>query len=818
MLGVREMLIVLRARDEASRVIRQTGRTMTGLTQAQQDAAMKNMMVGSSLVSTGTAIAGIGAAGTFMFARATQAAVEYNRQAALTRTQIDQAGVSLKRLEDIGSDVAAAIAVPFDQVQTTLFDIFSSMDVSIPEAKMLLEEFSKAAVGGQVDLQDAARATISILNAYHMPASKVNEVNDVMFRLVQKGIGTYEEFSKVIGRVTPSAVRAGQSIRTVAGMMSFLTRNGLSAAMASSSAARALDAMSNPKVVARLEDMGVKVRDAKGEFLPLVDIIGQLSKKFDGLTQPQVAKRLQALFEGAGGTIQARRFLDPAINNIEEFRQRVGEMSRDDTAGKAMEKYKEMAKTPAMQAQLLSNRWKILQQQIGRELIPALMLLVDWIGTVVDWFRNLNPEVRKWLVIGLAVTAVIMVIVGVVMVLVGGFLMLQATLVLVGMTMGTFLAIVGGIALGVVVLVVVVFLVIKYWDQIKAFTIKVWNAILDFLVSVWQAIWQAIDGPVKFIWNLIVTYYTMLWQFWTQVWNAIVTIVKWVWNNIIPIVVGAAKFIWGIISGYMRMVFGFWKWVWNTIKGTVFAVLGIIKELIRIGVQLWYVIIREKVRMIWNFIKIAWAAIKIITKVAWQLIKDYIITPIQTVWSWLQPKIQAVWDNIIQPAWQKIKEGTREAWKFIKEYIVDPIKDAYDGVVEWFNKIKDFIEDWWDRIAGLLGKIRDGLKMVNPLEHFSPSIVDQTMVGYRELNKVTKKGLEDLQRTAERHATAARQKIQQDVVFNTSNLRTPAQHTGMGGTYHNDNRQSMEVKIFTEEIDPARNAAELGWKLMERVR
>src|SRR5690606_1055774 len=137
-------------------------------------------------------------------------------------------------------------------------------------------------------------------------------------QLVRKGVGTYEEFSRAIGRAIPASVRAGQEFEILGGMMAFLTRNGLSVQMAATSSARALEALVNPRTVSRLEGMGISVRDTAGEFRPLPEILAQMNEQFSTMTSPERAAAMQNLFRTSGGTIQARRFFDVVFTNFDE--------------------------------------------------------------------------------------------------------------------------------------------------------------------------------------------------------------------------------------------------------------------------------------------------------------------------------------------------------------------------------------------------------------------------------------------------------------------------------------------------------------------
>jgi len=242
-LGVREVLIVMRAESTASPAIQSLVTQFGNLDKAQQKTMATALANGKALMTVGATVGVLGAAGLAFYSEATKQAVDYNKQVALTKTQMFGVKASFDQVAKAGLDVANTIAVPLDQIQMGLYDIFSSMDVNLTQAKYLLVNFSKEAVAGQVTLNVAERATIGIMNAYQLKVRDVARIQDIMFNLVKYGVGTYENFANVIGRVTGPAVRANQTFEQTAALMAFTTRNGLSAANAASSVGRALDAI-----------------------------------------------------------------------------------------------------------------------------------------------------------------------------------------------------------------------------------------------------------------------------------------------------------------------------------------------------------------------------------------------------------------------------------------------------------------------------------------------------------------------------------------------------------------------------------------------
>lgn len=445
----RDLWIVLRARDEASRIVRSFGMNISGAAgsaaasvsafdRAMATTALRLDQFAKTAMLTGGIMAGFGVAGLTFIKSATDVAAEYDRQVRRTMTQIDGISTSLEEIANVGRKVAAEVEIPFEQMQETLFFIFSSMNVSVAQAETLLRGFAKEAVAGQTNIESAARTTIAIINSLGLSVDDLSRIQDVQFQIVRKGIITYEELANTIGRALPAAARAGQSFETLGGMIAFLTRNGLSAAMAATSAARALESMAHPKTVARLEDMGIAVRNAKGEFLPLVQIMEKMNKKLSKMASPERAKFLQELFTGAGGTIQARRFWDVAFKNFDQFEEMIGFMSN--ASGVFEEAYGTMADSVAAKSQLISNKWMLIKEALGRAVLPHLLVLMGYLGQVLDWFNKLPEGTKQIIAQFILWGSVISIVVGALVILTGTIAFFMSAIIAGGATLAIIMA------------------------------------------------------------------------------------------------------------------------------------------------------------------------------------------------------------------------------------------------------------------------------------------------------------------------------------------------------------------------------------------
>lgn len=757
-LGSRELLMIVRARDVASRVLREVGTNVGFIGQQGALTGQQLMNAGAALTGVGVALGAAGALGLSFFNDATDAAIEYNREAAKTKTQVDDVGVSVKQLADIGRNVAREIPAPFDQMQESLYDIFSSMDVNVMQAQGLLAGFSKAAVAGQVDVQVAARSTISILNAYRRPVGDVNKLMDIQFQLVRKGVGTYDEFNSSLGRAIPAAVSAGQEFETLAGMMAFLTRNGLSTQMAATSAARAMELFSDPKRFKALEDLGITVRDSSGKFLQMNDIVTQLANNegWARMAEPKRKEMFQEIF--GRGSIQARRFFDTAIPNFEQLNGLTESMYN--STGALESAYGTMFDEPAMKAQLLQNRYQILKTEIGDQLIPIKVKLMEHVLDLMDKWNGLDEGTRELIVKIAVLGSTFLLVAGVILTVVGAFAMVAGALMTLGLSLGGAIAVMTIVPIVIAAIIAAIVLLVIHWDTVTDAIQRAWQWFLN-LDTVWQVLIGAaavltavlIAIAVPFIgviaiiaavvaagyalyrnWDTVKQMASDLWQTMQDFWDWLTQNAVSVWQT----VSGAVTDAWGAVLRAGQTLWGWfntaWQWfyskfgagfmrIWNTIwkeAGDIFKELGetigpVLNYVSTAFTVFWSVVepiltsfVGFIVQVVWPQIQMVFSFIVMALEVLWQafLITFNTITAIVEIGIGV---IVALWDNfgstlidLVVAAWNFISSIVSAAITFVSNFIQLGLNIIQGDWGEAWNNIKDMFGAAWDAIWAAL--------------------------------------------------------------------------------------------------------------------
>lgn len=715
-LSTRELELVLIAKDRASSVLAR---------------------VGGSLVMLGVAMERLGAKGTRELQEMTSEAMNFQRSVALAFTQVDGvANASLESIRRTALDVAGDLSVPFDEIMPALYDIFSTIPVeNMEQAEGILRAFVQSSIAGQAPVQDIARSTMAWLNALDLPPTveNANRILGVQFELVRKGAGTYEDFAGEVGKAIPAFVAASQSVETFGGMMAFMTRNGLSAAMAATSAARATELLFSPKGIRGMEALGIQVVDTTGSFRAIRDVMKDLLPHFAGLDDAQKKIKFREIF--GEGRIQARRFFDAAFENFDEFSMLIDDM---EGGGEALaEAFTLMFGTPAEQLELMKNRWQVFRIEIGERFLPLVVdKLLPAMERLWEIWQNMDEVQKDNLAKWLGYISIGLRLFGIITAFVGSMTLLSGLFSKVGTSMG---AVFGRVAL-IIGVIIGIALAIKWafdnsemlreaWDKLWNWGVRAWEniktAVLN-IITILKEKWQIfVDENIEFfrrMWTRIQEIGDAAVAAWHDLWDRIIAVRDWfveLWQNIkddvMPIVEDIwlrIQTIWDSAFAIIRELFGAfgalfrgdwddllfhlenaWNLTWEIIKSAGI----IIWDAIRIAAIAIWEAWGDDITRIWqaavDFFEPIWDPIVgVIVEVA-----DFIKTYWDSIWRFLLAAVEIALAPIVA-AFYGFWYAVQIVWELIKAAILYPIQGVFAILTGDWESFKDAMSGIWDSI------------------------------------------------------------------------------------------------------------------------
>lgn len=539
------------------------------------------------------------------------------------------------------------------------------------------------ASAGQMDLAQASDIVTDMMSMFGLEAEQAGRATDVFAVAQANSNTTVSQLGEALKKSGSAAAAAGQSLEDTSAVLGVLANNGIKG----SEAGTALNAMFRDLQAAAVDgkvaigDTSVAVYDANGNMRSMVDIIADVEKATEGMTQEQKHNALASIFQQ-----RSLKGMNTLLNSGSgELKKLQGELNNSTGAAQTMAD--EMDNNLKGSFMKLKSAMEDIGIAISQMTSGPLKAIVDWAKDLALKFQELSPRAQQLIVIFGAVAAAI----GPLLWIFGAFVQKIPFILkgfkLLSLAFGAITSPIGLVVAGIGALIGVLVYLYKTNERVRAIFDSVWNAIKNVVSTIVEAIKQVIQNVfirvAKFIMDnqelikeTIETVWTEISEFVTEVLEAIVPIVKWawetikvltetVWNLIKDVIMIALELILGIIKAVMQAINGDWEGAWETIKETAMRVWGLIKE------------------------------------AAMQFLEGLL----ETFLVFMVPIIE-----FLAEAWETIKQNAIEKWEAIKQAIADVLEGIKTQVTNEINMVKEFISNAWTTIQSFTTSIWEAIK------------------------------------------------------------------------------------------------------------
>lgn len=564
------------------------------------------------------------------------------------------------------------------------------------------------ASAGQMDLAQASDIVTDMMSMFGLEAEQAGRATDVFAVAQANSNTTVSQLGEALKKSGSAAAAAGQSLEDTSAVLGVLANNGIKG----SEAGTALNAMFRDLQAAAVDgkvaigDTSVAVYDANGNMRSMVDIIADVEKATEGMTQEQKHNALASIFQQ-----RSLKGMNTLLNSGSgELKKLQGELNNSTGAAQTMAD--EMDNNLKGSFMKLKSAMEDIGIAISQMTSGPLKAIVDWAKDLALKFQELSPRAQQLIVIFGAVAAAI----GPLLWIFGSIIQKIPAVItgfkLLGVAFGAITSPVGIVIAGITAIVgALIYLwktneqfreaVISTWTIIKAYAVQIWNGIKDGIQQAWEALItylqpaiQAVADFVKDIWGGLVSWWQehneMFRQAATNVWNAIKTvvivsmkaiqfvmqyvwpliemIVRLAWDGIKNVIQGAIDVITGIIQFFAALLTGSWTELWEAVK-----------QILKGAVQfLWGLIELWIVGKILTAIKAFMVAVKTVFSTGWAFIKNIF----STVLSWIGGHVNTVFSAISA----KIS-SVMGAIKGVISSILNAIKSIFSTVLNFIKSI-----------------------------------------------------------------------------------------------------------------------------------
>lgn len=616
--------------------------------------------------------AGVTAGVTLPFIKAISTTADFDSAIRKAGAIAGATAEELKLMEEAALELGATTSLSGSEVATAMAEMAAKGFDATQTIAAMPGVIAAAEASGE-DLALTADTVASAITGFGLSAADSTKVADVLAMTANMTAAGVSDLGYAFKYAAPVASSLGISMEELAAATGIMTNAGLEGSQAGTTLRMAMGRLISPtkEGAAALESLGVSAIDADGNFKPLNEIMGELEKGMNGMTDAQKQAALSTIF----GTEAASGMAIMLSAGQEELKKLTAEL--ENSGGASAEAAEQMKAGIGGALENLSGAIESLTIGLMSQLTPMLADLAGKVTGIIDKFNGMSESTKKIIAFGiLAVAALgpLLTLFGFMTIGIGGLVT----------AMGTIISPIGLIIAGVLALVAVF---AYFWTTSETFR----TTMTSIFLTVKDLVLQAVGAIVAFVQERLTT----LQAFWAANGQQILQAVQNVWNFIAPIIQVALNVALAVV-----------KYIWNSIKGVIDGALNIIMGLIKIFAGLF----TGDFSKMWEGVKQLFAgAIKFV----WNLMNLTFVGGIRKLLVNLVSSglkiIRGMWDDIairfmygkdkaisiitnlrtsIMSGFNLVKSGATRVWNNVRDAIVNPIKKAKETLMGIIDAIK----------------------------------------------------------------------------------------------------------------------------------
>ena len=555
------------------------------------------------------------------------------------------------------------------------------------------------------------------MTAFKIGIDDVGHASDILANTMSRSNTNIQMLGEAFKYVSSSASNLNIDLSTTSAAIGLMGDQAIKSGQAGRDLKQAFSKIADAGVQKKLQKLGVNVKDAKGEFIGLVDFVRQLEKvtKMSGIDKQAFLKDLF----GDQGSLAMNKLLTATkeVNGVMyEGADALAEFAKENE--NATGKAKEMAQTILDSD---SGKWALVQSAIsdvklkigkaifssgGTQLMDTVMSWLNELSNVLDGNLNESEANKFW------------------QSFIENGKMALNSIKNIGIVLWNVFKVLNTIGIDNILVFVTVFTatskVLKFAGAVKEVftTVKAAGGIMSAL----KAGIAALGGPI----SLVIAGVALLGFIIYKNWDKIKVFFKAVWET----VKGIGTIISGIFKAVVDGVVNLFKWLWNKLKTYFnnfgFLLLGPIGIFIKLGQlisQNWD-LIKEKLSSVWEYIKsIPEKVVETVLNFI-STIGNFLVNLVSEVITGIKNLFLKLWDTAVQffnnfgflllgPIGIFIKLGTvvHENWDLIKNKISSIFESFKNTIKNLAEQIKSFFakpfEYMSEAIAGAKEKVLD---------------------------------------------------------------------------------------------------------------
>ncbi|MHA1868743.1 MAG: phage tail tape measure protein [Candidatus Heimdallarchaeaceae archaeon] len=283
---------------------------------------------------------------------------------------------------------------------------FGSAGMDVNETLEAMPSVLKFAKVNLLDTGEAAGFAMTAMKVFGIEAKDMNKVLDQATFVMKNAKMNMNDLAEAMSYVGPVAANIGIEFSDLSILVGVLADAGINGSRAGTVLRQAIMRLTAPTGKAKdlIEEMGIEVFDANGEFKGIFPVLEQFEEKTKTMTDKEREFAMKTIF-GVRQVAGMNAILKKGTKEMVKYSKEVKK-----TGGIIDEMMTEKAEDAAFQMEQFSATIEEMKISLGEALIPSLMDLLDILKPVIEAFTSLPAPVKTAVVFGGMLTGVLLLL------------------------------------------------------------------------------------------------------------------------------------------------------------------------------------------------------------------------------------------------------------------------------------------------------------------------------------------------------------------------------------------------------------------------
>lgn len=353
--------------------------------------------VGKAMMAAGAATTVMGVAGLKSFGKFQQS---------LNTAAVVAGGTSkdISGLADVANKMGADLPISAQDASDAMVEMARN-GASISSIKQQFPAIAQAATAAGSDLQATAGVVQQAMNIWGSSLKSPKQAAEILVQTANMSNASIEDMQQAMATVSGTAKLAGMNMQDTTEAIGLLTNKGFSAAQASQDLNHAVLQMIAPSKTAKetMNDLGISFTDAQGKMKPFPQILQELNKSMEGLSDDEKTQKLKKMF-GTSGMAAIAPLMDAMKNKTNDSTKSWDAWSKavDKAAGTSKAANKslkgqaaEMQKNVGAKIEQVGGNWEALRNTSLDSQNKISGGLLDMINSTLSWANASHSGVAK---------------------------------------------------------------------------------------------------------------------------------------------------------------------------------------------------------------------------------------------------------------------------------------------------------------------------------------------------------------------------------------------------------------------------------------